>query len=133
MRQLWLLSTVSCLASCMWPREVSYAVLRSPLLSCRPIVYFAFPSFLFHVRSRCWGIVHFSSCSDVQSIAAACSVVCLLFPSFSLLNISSFLILSLLVNPSILPAILVQLKVVIPSLRTIFFIFHCITGCAAFL
>src|SRR6218665_3492914 len=80
--RLWLLSTLSCLASLMWPPKVSYAVLRSPLLSCRSIVSFVFPSLWFHVRicSRCmlfWGIVHSSSGSDVQRIAAACSVFCL--------------------------------------------------------
>ena len=104
-RQLSTLSTLSCPVSCTWPHEVSDAVHGSPLWSCQSIVSFAFSSFWFHVHSRCmlfWGIVRSSSDSDVQSIIDACSVFCLLFQVWnrslisSLLNISSFLILSLL-------------------------------------
>src|SRR6218665_2338121 len=76
--RLWLLSTLSCPASCMWPPVVSDAVLGS----CRSIFSFVFPSFWFHVHIRCmlfWGIVRSSSDSDVQSIVAVCSVFCLLF------------------------------------------------------
>src|SRR6218665_3394526 len=76
--RLWLLSTLSCRVSCMWPPEVSDAVLCSPLRSCRSIVSFVFPSFWLHVHSRCMqflGIVRSSSDSDVQSIVDACSKV----------------------------------------------------------
>jgi len=80
--RLWLLSTLSCPASCMWPPEVSDAVHCSPLWSCRSLFSFVFPSFWLYVHSRCklfWSIVRSSSDSDVQSIVAACSVFCLLF------------------------------------------------------
>jgi len=79
--RLWLLSTLSCPASCMWPPVVSDAVHCSPLWSCRSIFSFVFPSFWFHVHIRCmlfWGIVRSLSDSDVQSIVAVCSVFCLL-------------------------------------------------------
>ena len=45
---LWLLSTLSCPASCMWPPVVSNAVLCSSLWSCWYIVSFVFHSFWFH-------------------------------------------------------------------------------------
>src|SRR6218665_1703947 len=80
--RLWLLSTLFCPASCMWP-PVVYACssLQSSLIMSIHL-FFVFPSFWFHVYIRCmlfFGIVRSSADSDVQNIVAFCSVFCLLF------------------------------------------------------
>src|SRR6218665_1281375 len=104
--RLWLLSTLSCPVCCMWPHEVSDAVLCSPLWPCRSMVSFVFPSFRFHVNSRCmifWGYRSFFIRFRCRKYRRRFFRILSIIPSLisSLLNISSFLILSLLVIPSI--------------------------------
>src|SRR6218665_361294 len=91
--RLWLLFTLSCPVSFMWPPVVSDAVLCSPKISLQLIVrgvvthvdpYFLLSSPLsgsMYISVVCYfgGIVRSSSDSDVQSVVAVSSVFCLLF------------------------------------------------------
>src|SRR6218665_2273132 len=107
--RLWLLSTVSCPASCMWPHDVSDAVHCSPLHSSLIMsihLFFCLPLFLVQCIYPLYAILGYRSffigfrCPKYRSrLFRILSTIPILI--FSLLNISSFLILSLLVIPSI--------------------------------
>ena len=110
---LWSFYTLSCPVSCVWPlvmTVMSYLILYSPPLSRRSTASLVFPSSWLHEHSRCmlsWGIFHPVSGSDVQNSAVTsskfCQICCIWYIYFlSVLYISSFLILSLLIAPSIL-------------------------------